>query len=607
MAGSTATADPRTSSDSTLDVERHGTAPRAANNTFGSEKPTSSSSPAGDDVITTSTSPPGALPASTTAVEPESQRTKLETCLIMFALGLALFLAALDMTIITTAIPTISSEFKSSQGYIWIGSAYLLGNAAFVPTWGKISDIFGRKPVILTACVIFWIGSLICALSKSMGMLIAARAIQGIGGGGLIVLPNIAISDLFSMRNRGQYFGILGMVWALASAVGPVLGGVFTSKVTWRWCFYINLPLSAIGMVILIFVLKLHNPRTPWREGLLAIDWPGSVLIIGGTLMWLFGLEFGGTKFAWDSAATICLLVFGIATVAGFLVYEWKVAKYPITPIRLFQKMNSIAAFALSFTHAFVFMSGSYWLPLYFQGVLGASSLLSGVYLLPYVLALSFISAATGIFIKKTGKYKIAIQAGLFVMVLGFGLFIDLEPRANWTKIIIFQIVAGLGVGPNFQAPLIALQTNIEPRDIGSATSTFAFIRQLGTSISVVVGGVVFNNKMQSQHAMLERELGPALAKSLSGANAASSVQLVGSLTGHDGVVAKTAYWKSLQTMYIMYTCFAGLGLVLSMFVQQVDLKKDHKVHQTGLKSLKKQDDAVTEEAMVPEEKTASN
>lgn len=600
-------ADRRTSSDSTLDVERDGvnssrppvtTEGDLSNNDDNHNNKT-------EDNTKNNTNTPEPNPVIKSG-DPEAGRTRLQTVLVVSALCLALFLAALDTTIITTAVPTIANEFNSSQGYIWIGSAYLLGCAAFLPTWGKLSDIFGRKPMILAAAVIFWIGSLLCAVSVNMGMLIGSRAFQGVGGGGLVVLPNIAVSDLFSIRNRGMYFGIFGMVWALASAVGPILGGVFTSQVNWRWCFYINLPLSAVAIVILIFVLKLHNPRTPVKEGLMALDWPGSILIIGGTIMWLLGLEFGGVTYPWDSATTICLIVFGIVLVGLFLVYEWKVPKYPVIPIRLFRRRNDVACYALGFTHAFTFMSGSYWLPLYFQGVLGANSLLSGVYLLPYVLSLSFISAAAGIVIKKTGQYKIVIVSGLVVTVLGFGLFVNLEPRANWVKIIIYQIVAGIGIGPNFQAPLIALQTNVDPRDIGSSTSTFSFIRQLGTSISVVIGGVIFNNEMEKQHPKLERELGPELADSLSGANAASSVQLVASLQGEDGRVAKTAYWKGLQTMYIVYACFAGLALIISLFIQQTKLDKEHQEHKTGLKSLKERKEGDGEDVRV-DEKTTSN
>ncbi|KAH7320019.1 major facilitator superfamily-domain-containing protein [Stachybotrys elegans] len=518
--------------------------------------------------------------------EPEADRTKLQTTLIVFALCLALFLAALDITIIATIIPTVSEHFHSSAGYVWVGTSFLLGNAAFIPVWGKISDIFGRKPILLAAVVIFWIGSLLCGISSSMGMLIGARAVQGVGAGGIVVLPNICVSDLFSIRNRSIYFGLFGMVWAIASALGPVLGGVFTSQVSWRWCFYINLPLSAVGFFILLFFLNLHNPRTPLKEGLRAIDWTGSLLIIGGTLMLLFGLEFGGVTFPWSSPTVICLIIFGLVTIVLFGVWEARFAKYPLMPVRMFAHRTSVSSFALAYLHAFVFMSGSYWLPLYFQGVLRASPLLSGVYLLPFVLILSFVSAGVGYVIKKTGNYKIPIMSGLAVTVLGFGLFIDLGARANWAKIIIYQIVAGIGIGPNFQAPLIALQTVVAPRDIGSATSSFGFLRQLGTSSSVVIGGVIFNNEMQRQQPRLQRELGPELADALSGSSAAGNINLVARLDGPDGDIAREAYWNALRTMYIVYTAFAFLALLVSTLIRQVYLTSEHKEHKTGLKTL---------------------
>ncbi|KXX79423.1 putative HC-toxin efflux carrier TOXA [Madurella mycetomatis] len=514
---------------------------------------------------------------------PEETRTKAQTTLIIAALGSALFLAALDITIVTVAIPTIAQEFRSTAGYTWIGSAYMLASAAAAPMWGKISDIWGRKPIMLIAVGVFWIGSLLSAVSRDMGMLIAARAIQGVGGGGIVILVNVCISDLFSMRRRGIFFGVMGMVWAVASAVGPVLGGVFTSRVTWRWCFYINLPISGLGMAVLAFVLKLHNPRTPMRQGLAAVDWLGSLTIVGATLMIMFGLEFGGVTYPWSSPTVICLLVFGVVTTALFVIVEWKLAEFPLVPMHLFKRRSSVASLGVAAFHGLVFISGSYYLPLYFQAVLGATPLLSGVYVLPLVMSLSLVSAATGVFIKKTGKYLPCIIFGMVVMTLGFGLFIDLEERPNWAKIILYQIVAGVGVGPNFQAPLIALQSTVEPRDMASATGTFGFVRQLCTSISIVIGGVVFQNAMQQQYTGLVREIGPDAANLFSGGNAASSVGFVEQLPERERQIARGAYAHSLHTMYTMYVALSAAGLLVALLVGSRKLSKDHKEHKTGL------------------------
>jgi EmrB/QacA subfamily drug resistance transporter len=526
-------------------------------------------------------------PPEESAPEPEAGRTKLQTTLIVGALCTALFLAALDMSIVTTAVPTIAEEFRSNLGYTWVGTSYLLGCAAFVPTWGKLSDIWGRKPIMLSAVGIFWVGSLLCGVSVNMTMLIVARAVQGIGGGGVIALVNICISDLFSMRNRSIYFGIMSLVWAFASAVGPVFGGLFTYYVTWRWCFYVNLPISGVGMIVLVFVLKLHNPRTPAREGLKAVDWIGSGAIIGGTVMFLLGLELGGVSYPWSSPRVVCLLVFGVAMMFLFGIYEWKVARYPVVPVRLFKTLSNLAIFATAYFHGAVFISGSYWLPLYFQGVLGASSMMSGLLLIPYVVVMSFTATAAGFVIKKTGKYLPSIVFGTFITTIGFGLFLALEPRYNYVKIILFQIVAGIGIGPNFQSPLIALQTSVEPRDIASATCAYSFIRQMATSMSVVIGGVVFNNGMQKQYPELVGKVGPELADVLSGHNAAANVGFVSTLPGEVGEIARGAYFNSLRTMYIVFVVFAGAGFAVSLFIGQNTLTKEHKEHKTGLKTLR--------------------
>jgi EmrB/QacA subfamily drug resistance transporter len=515
--------------------------------------------------------------------DPYNGRSKGKVAVIMAALCMAVFLAALDVTIVTTALPTITEHFGSASGYTWIGSAFLLANAASIPSWGKVSDIFGRKPMLLVANVIFMIGSLVAALSNSIGMLITARAVQGLGGGGLVILVNITIGDLFSLRTRGAFYGVIGGVWAIASSIGPIIGGAFTQSVSWRWCFWINLPLDGLAFFILLFFLDIETPKTPFIEGLKAIDWVGSLLIVGATLMFLFGLQYGGETYPWDSATVICLILFGALTFALFILYEWKIPKYPVMPLSLFKSRTNIATLSVVFIHGVVFISGSYYLPLYFQAVRGATPILSGVYLLPTALALSFGSIGTGIFVKKTGAYLPPIYFGLFMMTLGYGLFVNFSANSNWGKLAMYQIIAGVGIGPLFQAPIIALQAHIHPRDIGTATATLGFIRQLATSTSVVIGQVVFQNAMSAKTPQLSASLGPALASRLSGSSAGANTQVINSLPQPQRDVVRVAFADSLQPMWIMYVVFSSLGLLAGFLIKKKTLSSQHEETKTGL------------------------
>ncbi|KAL5116961.1 hypothetical protein ACEQ8H_005179 [Pleosporales sp. CAS-2024a] len=550
------------------------------NNTEDAVPPSSHSTPADRERDASDAQPTNAQEQKGTQ---HPERSKLKIALIMFSLAVAVLLVALDITIVTTALPTISDEFHSAAGYTWIGSAYLIAQSAATPIWGKVSDIFGRKPILLVTNVIFFVGSLLAGLSVNINMLIAARVLQGIGAGGLITLVNIAISDLFSVRDRGAYFGMIGGVWALASSLGPVVGGAFTQKVSWRWCFYINLPFDGIAFIIIFLFLDIDAPKTPLREGLAAVDWLGSCTMVGGVVMVLLGLEFGGITYPWSSAIVLCLIIFGGVVVAIFFIIEWRIAPYPLMPLSLFSKRSNLAALGVCFFHAFVFISGNYFLPLYFQAVLGATPILSGVYLLPQAVALSFMSIFAGIFIKKTGMYLPLIWTGMSLMTLGFGLFIDLDVNSSWAKIIIYQIIAGLGVGPNFQSPLIALQSLVPRRDIATATATFSFTRNIGSAISVVVGSVVFQNEIKSRHAQLAATLGPQTASAFGGGAAGANVGLIQRLPDNQKLVARQAFSSSLSTMWILYVAFAAVGLGISFLIGKNVLDKQHEETKTGL------------------------
>jgi hypothetical protein len=381
-----------------------------------------------------------------------------------------------------------------------------------------------------------------------------------------------------------MYYGIVGFVWALASACGPLLGGVFTQKVTWRWCFYINIPFQAITFVILGVLFNVHAPKTQLLAGLAAIDWPGSLLIVGGIIMFLLGLQFGGASHPWDSPIVICLIVFGVAAIALFALNEARFARYPIIPLHIFRHRSNIAVLATCFCHGFVFIGGSFYLPFYFQAVLGHGPIISGVLLLANVLPLSALSIATGLFIRKTGLYQPPIWFGLTLQTLGFGLFLNLGASPSLGKIIGYQIIAGMGTGPNFQAPLIALQSLVPPRDIAAAVATFQLSRNVATGMSVVIGAVVFQNALAKRLPQLAA-IDPAAAAKLGGFNAVASAGLVKELPANVREVARTIFALSLRDMWIMYTAFAFLGLCLSFLITRQKLDHKHQVTKTGLET----------------------
>ncbi|CRG89194.1 hypothetical protein PISL3812_06230 [Talaromyces islandicus] len=522
--------------------------------------------------------------------EGQSQRSKASMIVITLALAMATFLAALDVAVVTTALPYIAGHFSASQtAYSWIGSAYLLPYAAMGPFWAKCSDIFGRKVILLAVNGIFLVGSLVCALSNSVAMLIAGRAIQGAAGGGLVVLVNITLSDLKLIefpphRERGKYFGFIGMVWATASAIGPVIGGALAEKVSWRWCFYINLPCDGAAFLVLLLFLRVHNPHTKLSDGLRAIDWGGSLFILGATLMLLFGLQFGGFTSPWGSAMVICLIVFGVLSFAIFFLLEWRIAKYPIIPLRIFRKGGTLAALGVASTHGFAFVAAPYFLPLYFQTALGASPIESGTWFLPLALVLAALSILTGNIIKWTGRYLELIIGGMALATLGFGLFINLLAERDWPRIIIFQMIAAIGLGPNFQAPLVAMQTQASSADMATATATFGFVRNLSSAISVVIGGLIIQNRMLSYTDQFEAAGIPAsMIGTLSSAGSSDNTSIADSLTDAQLRLVRQKLTASLSKMWIFYTVLLFIGLLASLKIGQHELSKKHEEHKTGL------------------------
>lgn len=313
-----------------------------------------------------------------------------------------------------------------------------------------------------------------------------------------------------------------------------------------------KVPITSTVFVLIFFFLQLKTETTPAWEGLRAVDWIGTLLVSGSTLMVLLGLDFGGVTHPWDSATVICLIVFGVVAAALFVTYEGKRARFPVVPVQLFHHRSNVAAFAVCFCHGYVFMGIAYYLPLYLQAVLGTSPLTSGVYLLPYVLSVSVSAALTGAFIQKTGKYIPAVYLGLALLVAGTGLLISLGSEPEWAKIVGYQIVAGFGVGLNFEGPLLAIQAVMGVEYIATATSTMGFVRTMSTAVSIVVGGVVFQNTMNQQYASLDAIFGPQVAKEIGSGNILANLGVIATLPQAQRDAARTAITKSMKAMWIM-------------------------------------------------------
>ncbi|KAI0901424.1 major facilitator superfamily domain-containing protein [Annulohypoxylon nitens] len=522
--------------------------------------------------------------ASTTGVDPslsdesptDRKPSAASIALIMLPLCLSTLLSALDITIV--------GSLGSVAGYTWIGSAFILASTATTPLWGTIADIWGRKPVILAAIALFLGGSLLCALSPHMDALIAGRVVQGLGSAGMGTMVNIIICDSFSVRDRGLYIGITSLAHALGSAIGPLVGGALTDKADSNSSSSFKLEMVFFGstvsgtvFVVLLFFLKVANPGTPIVAGLKKIDWIGGSLIVGSVLMVLLALDFGDVVFPWSSATIICLMAFGVICGALFVVNEWKFAKEPIIPLHLFSRKFPVAAYGVYVFNFYVFIGMLYYLPLYSQAVLGANALYSGIYIIPLIVASSLAAAFVGFSIQKTGRYLGIMCTGQLLSILGVGLLVYLPFEKSLARLFNFEILIGVGCGMNIEPPLIAVQAVNSERDSAAVVSSMNFARSIAIAISIVVGGVIFQNEMTAANPGLVAQIGAELGQQFNGDQASAKVEAINKLPDQQQGAVRQAYFYSLRDVWIMYVAFAGLSLLLNVFVLPHHLSTENK------------------------------
>jgi len=412
---------------------------------------------------------------------------------IMFVysgLMLGMLLAALDQTIVSTALPTIVGDLGGLNHYTWVVISYILASTVSMPLYGKLGDLYGRKRLFQFAIVLFLVGSAVCGLSQTMLELIVFRGLQGLGAGGLMVGALAIIGDIVPPRERGRYQGYIGAVFAVSSIAGPLLGGFIVDNFSWRWVFYINLPVGAVAFFVVGAVLHLPRRRVAHR-----IDILGTVLLTAGASALTLALTLGGAQYAWGSTMIVGLFVVGVVMFALFVAQESRAAE-PIIPLHLFRNTIFDAASASGFIVGLAMFGSIVYLPLFLQIVHGVSPTMSGLRLLPMMASMLLASVVSGRMISRIGRYKFFPVTGMAVVTLGMFLFSRLNPSTSALRMSLYMVVLGLGLGMVMQVLVLAVQNAVEYRDLGTATSSAIFFRSMGSVFGLAIFGTIFANRL---------------------------------------------------------------------------------------------------------------
>jgi drug resistance transporter, EmrB/QacA subfamily len=481
---------------------------------------------------------------------------------VFVALMLGMFLAALDQTIVSTALPTIVGDLGGLNHLSWVVTSYLLASTISTPVYGKLGDMAGRKPVFMAAILIFLAGSMLAGLSQSMVELIGFRALQGIGAGGLMVGAQAIIADIVPPRERGRYMGLIGSVFAVASVIGPLLGGFFVDNLSWRWVFYVNMPIGAIAIAIVALRLHLHAPHRPHR-----IDFLGVALLAGGVSTLILLTTWGGNQYAWGSPTILGLGVAGVLLLVLFVWQESRAAE-PVLPLSLFRSRVFDVASAMGFAIGMAMFGAIIFIPLFLQLVYGASPTSSGLRMLPLMAGLLVASIGAGRAITRIGRYRAFPIAGTAILIVGMFLLSLLRvDTAPWLASV-YMLVVGIGIGLVMQVLVLVVQNDARPQEIGVATSTATFFRSVGGSFGVAIFGAIFAARLSAELAGLPQAVTAKL-----GSGVHLNPQQASHLPPHVHEAFLQAFANALHGVFLFGVAMAAVPFLLSWFLKDVPLR----------------------------------